>query len=157
MPFRTLSYFLTESLKTLLKSKSLDETSTNASVLVGIFNDLTGALFSRIYPMVARKGGHIYVYSDLRETFSYTEFALDMRSQTVQYECEYTPSFDSLIKTEQELSMKECDVIIIHGVLDYLPDDVSYRLFKKLVYYWTSFVNIFYNYFWFIDFYVFRI
>ena len=72
-------------------NKCFDDEPLGSVQRIGIFNDLTGALFSRIYPMIARRGGHIYVYSDISETFSFTEFALDMRSATVKYEFEYTP------------------------------------------------------------------
>ena len=115
-----------------LLNQCFDKEPYSNAKCVGIFNDLTGALFSRIYPMVARGGGHIYVYSDLRDTFSYTEFALDMRSDTVEYDCEYIPNFEVLIKSEHELITKDCDVIVVHGILDYLPDDIAYRLFSKI-------------------------
>ena len=81
-------------------NKCFDDEPLGSVQRIGIFNDLTGALFSRIYPMIARRGGHIYVYSDMSETFSFTEFALDMRSMTVKYDFEYIPHFETLISAE---------------------------------------------------------
>ena len=113
-------------------NKCFDGEPLESAQRIAIFNDLTGALFSRIYPMIARRGGHIFVYSDMSETFSFTEFALDMRSTTVKYEFEYTPNFETLISAENELIATDCDVLVVHGVLDYLPDDISFQLLQKL-------------------------
>ena len=113
-------------------NQCFDSEPLSLSKQVCIFNDLTGTLFSRIYPMIARRRGEIYVYSDISETFSYSEFALDMRSDTVQYKFEYIPQFESILGKEYQIKATDCDVIVVHGLLDYLPDDISYRLFQKL-------------------------
>ena len=51
---------------------------------------------------------------------------------TVKYEFEYTPNFETLISAENELIATDCDVLVVHGVLDYLPDDISFQLLQKL-------------------------